>query len=169
MRRFLPPTRTLLICIGGFGLVGILAAILLYPRHAIRGGGSQALSRIKFLERQLANPLLLRLAGSWPWGVARVEHRGRKSGRFYVTPLWAVPAGNAFLIAMPFGADADWTKNLIAAGEGTLQRHGVRHRVGNPRVVPAADVLTELPLANRLVSEALDIQHFMRVDLLARS
>jgi deazaflavin-dependent oxidoreductase (nitroreductase family) len=145
--------------------MGILTAILLYTRRAIRGGDAQALTRIKFLERQLADPLLLQLAGSRPWGVARVEHRGRKSGKLYMTPLWAVPAGNAFLIAMPFGADADWTKNLSAAGEGTLQRHGVRYRVGNPRIVPAGDVLTELPLPIRLVSVAFDIQTFMRVDL----
>ena len=67
---------------------------------------------------------------------------------------------------LPYGRDVDWAHNLLAAGEGVLQDHGVRYHVGNPRIVAAADLLPELPLVAHRIVATYGIRDFMRVDVL---
>src|SRR5688500_2836544 len=86
-----------------------LALALLYVRDSQQGYAAR-LARLKVLERRSANPLLLRIAGAWPWGMSRLEHQGRASGALYATPLWAQPVPGGFVIGMPYGRDADWTR-----------------------------------------------------------
>jgi deazaflavin-dependent oxidoreductase (nitroreductase family) len=138
---------------------------VLYIRDAEQGDAAR-LARLKSLESRLANPVLLRLAGAPPWGIARFEHRGRRSGALYATPLWAVPIDGGFVMAMPYGADSDWVQNLLARDEAVLVRNGVRYRVGRPRVIPAAAVGPDLPLRIRALTRLLDIRNVMRVDVL---
>ena len=60
--------------------------------------------------------------------VVLVHHRGRKSGRDYVTPMMYLPddADNdtIYVFATKGGAPSnpDWYYNLTAAGEGTVER-----------------------------------------------
>ena len=60
--------------------------------------------------------------------VALVHHRGRKSGREYVNPVMYLPdeADNdaIYVFATKGGAPSnpDWYYNLIAAGQGTIER-----------------------------------------------
>jgi len=57
-----------------------------------------------------------------------VYHRGRRSGRDYVTPTMYLPdeddPGTIYVFATKGGAptNPDWYDNLIAAGEGTVER-----------------------------------------------
>jgi hypothetical protein len=65
----------------------------------------------------------LELAG---WHVfAIVQHRGRRSGQVYTTPVVTVPIVDGFIILLTFGADTDWCRNVLAAGQCTLQSHGL--------------------------------------------
>lgn len=128
-------------------------------RTALRDG-------LRAFNRRWANPLILRFAGTPPWSVARLDHRGRRSGAHRGTPLWAEPVSGGFLIAMPYGTDVDWAKNLIHAGEGLLKYQGVRYRVGSPRIVPAAEALPELPALIRLFIDMSGIRQVMRVNVL---
>ena len=70
---------------------------------------------------------------------------------------------------LPYGRDVDWARNLLAAGEAVLQDHGVRYPVGNPRIVPAGDLLAEFPLLTRRIVATYGIREFMRVDTLPNS
>jgi deazaflavin-dependent oxidoreductase (nitroreductase family) len=60
--------------------------------------------------------------------VVLVHHRGRTSGRDYVTPTMYLPNDDdpdtIYVFATKGGAptNPDWYYNLIAAGEGTLER-----------------------------------------------
>jgi deazaflavin-dependent oxidoreductase (nitroreductase family) len=57
-----------------------------------------------------------------------VHHRGRKSGREYVTPMMYLPSDSdddtIYVFATKGGAPSnpDWYFNLTAAGEGTIER-----------------------------------------------
>jgi len=57
-----------------------------------------------------------------------VHHRGRKSGREYVTPMMYLPSDSdddtVYVFATKGGAPSnpDWYFNLTAAGEGTIER-----------------------------------------------
>ena len=68
-----------------------------------------------------------------PWAV--VLHRGRRSGRDYRTPVLAFRRGRTLIIALLYGEESDWLRNL-RAGPGRVVRLGrTTELVGEPRVV----------------------------------
>jgi deazaflavin-dependent oxidoreductase (nitroreductase family) len=64
-----------------------------------------------------------------------VHHRGRRSGREYVTPVMYLPQdsepGNIYIFATKGGAptDPDWYYNLTAAGDGSVERGTEAYKV----------------------------------------
>ena len=50
-----------------------------------------------------------------------------------------------FAVPLPYGRGVDWLRNLQAAGRAWLQVDGERYRVGDPRIVPVAEIETQLP------------------------
>lgn len=142
--------------------LALLANGVLLLREAQKNDGP-ALARIKSIERRL-NPLMLELAATAGLGIARLEHQGRKSGARYATPLAAEPVAGGFLIGLPYGEHSDWAQNLLAAGDGVVERKGVRYRVDHPRIVPATEALPDLSMGFRTFSRLLGIQSFMRLD-----
>jgi deazaflavin-dependent oxidoreductase (nitroreductase family) len=81
------------------------------------------------LNRYTINPLTRRFAGRIA-PFAMIEHRGRKSGKVYHLPIMAFPTNSGFVIALTYGPDADWVRNVLAAGECTLTyRKDVIHLV----------------------------------------
>jgi deazaflavin-dependent oxidoreductase (nitroreductase family) len=75
------------------------------------------------LNRHIANPILGRLAGRVP-PMSMVVHKGRKSGRPYRTPVWAFEDDGVYRIALTYGRDVDWVKNITAAGGFELETKG---------------------------------------------
>jgi deazaflavin-dependent oxidoreductase (nitroreductase family) len=71
-----------------------------------------------------------------PWmpGLALVVHRGRRSGRTYRTPVNVFGTGDGFIMALTYGPDTDWVKNVQAAGGCELRTGGRVLRVAQPRV-----------------------------------
>lgn len=67
-------------------------------------------------------------------GLAVVVHRGRKSGREYRTPVNVFPSNDGYIIALTYGPDTDWVRNVQAAGGCELRTRGRVVRVGEPRV-----------------------------------
>ncbi len=72
----------------------------------------------------LARPLARHLPG---FGV--VIHRGRRSGRIYETPVNVFRRSDGYVVALTYGAGADWVKNVLTAGVCDLITHGRRLRV----------------------------------------
>lgn len=70
----------------------------------------------------------------WAPGFGVIVHRGRRSGRCYLTPVNVFAATDGYLIALTYGADTDWVKNVLAAGECELQTRGRTIRLAEPRV-----------------------------------
>lgn len=60
-----------------------------------------------------------------------VLHRGRKSGTEYRTPVLGFRAGDTILIALPYGDQSDWVRNLEAAETGVVVRKGRRLAIRN--------------------------------------
>jgi deazaflavin-dependent oxidoreductase (nitroreductase family) len=71
-----------------------------------------------------------------PWmpGFGVIVHRGRRSGRLYQTPVNVFRAGDGYVIALTYGADTDWVKNVLAAGGCQLHTRGQAVELGSPRV-----------------------------------
>jgi deazaflavin-dependent oxidoreductase (nitroreductase family) len=82
------------------------------------------------------NRLVLRLAGTrlLPlYGV--IEHRGRRSGTLYRTPVVVRPSGDGFLVPMPWGEGTDWFRNVRAAGGCVIRWKGRDYATVRPEVL----------------------------------
>jgi deazaflavin-dependent oxidoreductase (nitroreductase family) len=78
-------------------------------------------------------------AGIWPRRVASLEVKGRRSGRPISFPVVIADSeGGEYLVAM-LGEQANWVKNVRAAGGAAVLRRGTREEV----------TLEEVDAANR--------------------
>ena len=71
-----------------------------------------------------------------PWAV--ILHRGRRSGRQYRTPLFAFRRDRILVIALLYGEESEWLRNLRAGG-GHVIRRGRTFVVGAPQVVAKSE------------------------------
>jgi deazaflavin-dependent oxidoreductase (nitroreductase family) len=113
---------------------------------------------------RLTSPAMLPLAGKrWNPIFAVVEHRGRKTGRDYRTPVAARRSGDGFTIALAFGAQVDWYRNLVAAGGGTIRWRGNAYSVTAPERVDSATVLPTFDPVQRLLLRITGIDGYVQV------
>lgn len=76
---------------------------------------------------------------------ALLHHVGRRSGETYATPLTAHRLENTIIVALPYGPETDWLRNLRSAGHGVLELEGTSFSVEKPEVVPIDQVMHLLP------------------------
>lgn len=93
------------------------------------------------------NPLALRLAPHLTT-FAVIEHRGRKSGKHYRTPVSTFSIDGKLGVVLGHGT-TDWARNVLAAGGAEVRRGAAVIRLTNPRIVDSA-AIPRLPLAPRL-------------------
>jgi deazaflavin-dependent oxidoreductase (nitroreductase family) len=80
---------------------------------------------------RLLGPIVTRL----PW-FAWLEHVGRRSGRTYRTPIMVFRRGSTAVVAMTYGPDTEWARNVEVAGGATIEgRGGRRSCLTEPRIV----------------------------------
>ena len=116
----------------------------------------------RFARRTTA--LMLPLAGRrWNPVFAVLEHRGRRTGRRYEAPLAARRVAGGFVIALSFGAQVDWYRNLVAAGRGSLRWRGHTYLVGPPEVIGADIGLASFHLIQRAALRLGGIDDFIRL------
>src|SRR5690349_19014090 len=91
-------------------VIGVLASLLI------------ALLLVRFYKRPVAafhrvftNRVTIQFAARLP-GFAVLSNVGRKSGRRYRTPVNVFRETDTFLIALTYGRDSGWVKNVLAAG-----------------------------------------------------
>jgi deazaflavin-dependent oxidoreductase (nitroreductase family) len=118
--------------------------------------------RLARINRRVTNPLARSLAGRLP-PFAVVVHRGRTSGRVYRTPVMAFPAGDGLVIALTYGPDRDWVKNVLAEGGCALVRGGREIRLDSPEVVDERVGLPLMPAPVRPAMRLLGVSAFLRL------
>src|SRR5262245_4271509 len=94
-------------------------------------------TRLQFLRPftiRFVNPITRLVAGRLP-GFGILHYRGRKSGRDYRTPMNVFLRGNEYVFALTYGADVEWVRNIVAAGECRLETRGPTIRLIGPRFV----------------------------------
>src|SRR6266571_710797 len=83
---------------------------------------------------KMLNPLIVKLAGRRHFRMAaQVRHVGRRSGRTYTTPVSARRSGDMVVIALTFGNQSDWARNVRSAGGGTIRIEGEDYDVTQPQ------------------------------------
>jgi deazaflavin-dependent oxidoreductase (nitroreductase family) len=85
---------------------------------------------------KMLNPLIVKLAGRRHFHMAaQIRHVGRRSGRTYTTPVSARRSGDMVVIALTFGNQSDWSRNVRSAGGGTIRIDGEDYHVTQPQVL----------------------------------
>jgi deazaflavin-dependent oxidoreductase (nitroreductase family) len=135
----------------------LLLAILLAPVLLIR-----------FRKRWVAafnlavtNRITSRFAARLP-GFGILIHIGRKSGRLYRTPVNVFRAPEGFLIALTYGRESEWVKNVVAAGACQLVTCGVQYQLSAPTIVHDPS-RRRFPLIVRSVLGLIGANDFMQL------
>jgi deazaflavin-dependent oxidoreductase (nitroreductase family) len=107
---------------------------------------------------RVTRPLARRLPG---FGV--VEHRGRRSGRLYETPVNLFRAADGYVIALTYGREAEWVRNVLAAPGCQLVTRGQPRRLVAPAIVH--DETRQLvPPPVRPILRLLRVNDFLRLN-----
>ena len=93
------------------------------------------------VNRRVTNRLLGGLAQRLP-GFGVVIHTGRRSRR--VHPVNVFRRGDRYIIALTYGSNADWVRNVLANGGCTLETQGERF-TSRGRGCSTTRVLTSCP------------------------
>lgn len=120
---------------------------------------------VRRLNKHVLNPAMLKLAGRRHWYAAAIHHRGRRSGREYVTPVMAQPVDGGFVVPLPYGTTVDWLRNVLAAGRATIDHQGRHYPVIEPEIIEATAASPLLPTRLQRTWHRFGIQRFLRVSI----
>jgi deazaflavin-dependent oxidoreductase (nitroreductase family) len=90
--------------------------------------------RLARFNRVVTNRLTGPFAAFLP-GFAIVHHVGRRSGREHSNPVNLFRHGDRYVIALTYGADSQWVRNVLAAGEVRVVTRGRTIQLIEPEVV----------------------------------
>ena len=143
------------------GLAVVTGVVLL----SFRTGFAPVLSAVRRVNRRVTNPRQLRTAGRPGAAAGVVEHVGRRSGTTYRTPVGIERDGDRLLVLLPYGAGADWVRNVLAAGAATVRHEGDVLAVTNPTVLDRRTVVDDLSPADRRAAALFGIGEVLRVEV----
>jgi deazaflavin-dependent oxidoreductase (nitroreductase family) len=113
---------------------------------------------------KLLNPLVLRLAGTrWLPLYGVLEHRGRRSGRLFRTPVVVRRAPDGFVVPMPWGEGTDWYRNVRAAGGCRIRWKGRDYVLVEPEVIDATAARSAFPTVQWAGMRRFGIQQCLRL------
>lgn len=153
--------KTLLVVLGvvAVGFAALLVTFLL----GMRARSPKVLNTVRRMNRAFVNKMQMRSAGTPEAYAAVVHHRGRRSGTPYETPVGAEPTEDGFVIAMVYGTNSDWLKNVLAAGEAAITYEGETTTVDRPEVIPIDNVIGYFPAKTQGSLRRFGVTHAVRV------
>jgi deazaflavin-dependent oxidoreductase (nitroreductase family) len=113
------------------------------------------------LNKAVSNKLLIHLAGHGPF--VELEHVGRKSGRTYRIPLNAFRSGDTVTLALTYGPEVDWYRNVVAAGGCRIRMGRSWLTLGPPRSIPTPEGLRRVPALARPILGAASVTDFVEL------
>ena len=97
-------------------------------------------------------------------GFAVIVHKGRVSGKVYRTPVNCWIDDWSAIVALTYGSDTDWLKNLQAADGGAVEHRARTHQVGVP-VLIGSEGLSRMPAVVRPILNVLGVTEFAEIPL----
>ena len=113
--------------------------------------------------RRVTNRILGPLAPHLP-GFGVVVHIGRKTRRGYRTPVNVFRRGDGYVVALTYGPEAEWVRNVLASGGCTLETRGRRLRLTRPRIVHD-ERRRSVPSPVRLLLGRVGVSDFLELKL----
>jgi deazaflavin-dependent oxidoreductase (nitroreductase family) len=152
-----PGSGVVVTWLGGLFLTAIAFALV-----AVRFQIRPILDPIRRFNRRYYNRLILMFAGERGQLYSVVRHVGRRSGQRYETPVFAAPVDDGFVIALFYGSEVDWLRNLRATGHGQIFHDGGEHEIGAPEMIDEA-ALPSLPWQWEAIVKLFGIKQYVRV------
>lgn len=112
---------------------------------------------------RVMKPLALRSAGAPGAPASVIRHVGRATGRPYETPVGAVAIDDGFVIALPYGSNTDWLKNVLATGSAVIVDEGSTYEVDQPEVVPLAEEALSFSPGDQRAHRVFGVEQCLRV------
>ena len=111
--------------------------------------------------RHVTNRFLGLLAPYLPYfGV--IVHTGRRTHRRYRTPVNVFPRPGGYVIALTYGPDSDWVRNVLASGGGTLETRGRTLWLTRPRLY-RDEQRRAMPASVRLIGKLGHVSDFLEL------
>jgi deazaflavin-dependent oxidoreductase (nitroreductase family) len=120
---------------------------------------------VRRFNKSVTNPVLRHLAGHG-WFV-ELEHVGRRSGTTFHTPLMAFRDGSTVTVALTYGPDVDWLRNVRAVGGARMHVGRSLVSLGPPRTLTEAEGLRRMPVPVRQMLPVLGCHDFVDLPVLA--
>jgi deazaflavin-dependent oxidoreductase (nitroreductase family) len=98
----------------------------------------------------------------WLPGFGVVVHRGRRSQREYHAPVNVFVAHGGYVVALTYGADSDWVKNVLAAGGCDLVTRGRTVHLAAPEIFHD-ETRRYVPRPVRPILRLMGVADFMRL------
>jgi deazaflavin-dependent oxidoreductase (nitroreductase family) len=117
--------------------------------------------RLARFNRHATNRALGPIAERMP-GFAIVEHVGRRSGRAYRTPVAAFARNGMLTIALTYGPDSEWVRNVLAADGCDVRMRGRSMRMRDPRLVHD-ETRRAVPTPVRTVLRLMGVADFLQL------
>jgi deazaflavin-dependent oxidoreductase (nitroreductase family) len=118
--------------------------------------------RFRRVAGRYVNPAVRRVAGKLPvFGV--LTHRGRKTGRTYRTPVNVFRRGGSYVFFLTYGSDAQWVKNVIAAGACSLETRGRVVELVEPELVTDPELRPAPPLVRFVEGRIAGATQYLRM------
>ena len=118
-------------------------------------------NRIRVFNKYVTNWLLRGFANLSLGPFAIIHHVGRRSGKPYETVIWVWPLGEGFVIALTYGPEVDWYRNMLATGGGSVVWHKRVYVVGKPEPIDAKAAMPAFPAAFRPIFRRAGMQDFV--------
>ena len=135
------------------------------PRAETAGVGTVPIPKaVTKVNRTLLNPLMGFLAGKGPFVV--IEHVGRRTGQTYRTPLMAFRTGDAVTIALTYGPDVDWLKNIREAHCCRMLIGGEVLHLGEPVDLPCEVGQSQVGQPARSILRVIRCNDFIELPVL---
>ncbi len=107
--------------------------------------------RIRPFNKYVMNRILRVFTGLSHGPFAIIHHVGRRSGKPYETVIWVWQMREGFVIALTYGEEVDWYRNMKANGGGIVFWHKRLYHVGKPELIDIDKALTAFPAFFRLL------------------
>jgi deazaflavin-dependent oxidoreductase (nitroreductase family) len=142
--------------------LALLAIAIVYV-FGVRSESSTVRDVARRFYHGVGNPLQMRSAGTPGTFASVIRHQGRRTGRIYQTPVWAVPTEGGFVIAIVYGSGSDWLKNVLASGAAAIVHDGDTYSVDQPEIVPMESARAYFPATLQRTHRLVGVEGCLRV------
>lgn len=130
---------------------------------AMRSKYPPVVGGVRRFNRSVGNPRAMSTAGQPGAYASVIRHHGRTSGTDYETPIGPFATVDGFVIPLPYGAAADWVKNVLAEGSAIIVNEGNTYQLERPELVSSEEAMAEIPRKYQWSLRLFDVEEFLWV------